>query len=106
MAKKMRRVTPVWYEPSDPTPRQQCPCCDYISLPERGNYLICPVCFWEDDGQDVDRLDQASGPNHGITLRQGRVNFKQIGACEKRMVKNVLSLADRKTFEFRPREIA
>jgi len=26
-----------------------CPCCGYLTLPERGAYDICPVCFWEDD---------------------------------------------------------
>lgn len=77
----------VWYEPEDATPRELCPCCDYVTLPERGNYLICPVCFWEDDGGDIDKLDLHSGPNH-ITLRQGRENFKKYGACDESMVKN------------------
>ncbi|MGF1495158.1 MAG: CPCC family cysteine-rich protein [Microcoleaceae cyanobacterium] len=38
------------------------------SLLERGNYLICEICFWEDDGQDIDELDMKSAANHGITL--------------------------------------
>ena len=105
MAKKKRQKTPLWHEPADPTPQHQCPCCDYITLPERGNYLICPVCFWEDDGQDVEALDQSSGPNHGISLRQGRANFKRFGACEEAMVKNVLPVEERKRFENRAREI-
>jgi hypothetical protein len=106
MAKKKRRQQVVgWYVPADPTPRHQCPCCDYVSLPERGNYLICPVCFWEDDGQDVDALDEPSGPNHGITLRQGRNNFKRFGACAEAMVKNVVSVEERKHFAHRPRDI-
>ena len=92
-----------WYEPDDPTPREQCPCCDYISLPERGSYLICPVCFWEDDGQDVDELDLGSGPNHGITLREGRQNFKAFGSCELAMKKYVVTESERKQFEYRPR---
>lgn len=96
----------TWYEPADPTPRYLCPCCDFVTLPERGNYLICPVCFWEDDGQDLDAIDQPSGPNRGITLRAGRVNFEQFGACEKAMVKYVLSVSDRRRFECRPRDIA
>ena len=29
-----------------------CPCCGFITLPERGGDDICPVCFWEDDRQD------------------------------------------------------
>ncbi len=92
-----------WYSPKDPTPRHQCPCCDYITLPERGNYLICPVCFWEDDGQDHDKLDVGSGPNHGITLRQGRRDFQEFGACEEIMVKYVCSTTERLQFKFIPR---
>ncbi len=105
MAKKKRQPAPVWYEPDDPTPRHQCPCCDFVTLPERGMYLICRVCFWEDDGQDVDALDESSGPNNGITLREGRANFKKFGACEEQMVKNVVSVEQRKGFEYQPREI-
>ena len=94
-----------WYEPNDITPREQCPCCDYISLPERGNYLICPICFWEDDGQDIDKLDDPSGPNHGITLREGRSNFEEFGACEIGMVEHVISVEERKRFKREIREI-
>lgn len=97
---------PAWYKPPDPTPREQCPCCDYISLPERGNYLICPICFWEDDGQDLDALDEPSGPNQGLTLREGRVSFKRLGACERSMLEHVHSVEERKRFEYRPRNTA
>jgi hypothetical protein len=92
-----------WYEPEDPTPREQCPCCDYVSLAERGYYLICPVCYWEDDGQDIDALDKESAPNHGITLRQGRKNFKEFGACDREMLKHVMKPQNRDQFEYRPR---
>ena len=103
-AEKLREMADElqWYEPADPTPRHLCPCCDYLTLPERGNYLICPVCFWEDDGHDLDCLDQPSGPNSGITLRLGRANFEKFGACEEAMVKHVISIADRIHFEHRP----
>ncbi|WP_145252030.1 CPCC family cysteine-rich protein [Aeoliella mucimassa] len=85
-------------------PREQCPCCDYISLPERNNYLICPICFWEDDGIDVDRLDVHSGPNQ-MTLRTGRANFQRIGACDEEMLVNVLPAAERDAFEHRSRSL-
>ena len=61
--------------------RAQCPCCDYYSLQARGGFEICPVCYWEDDGQDLDALDTVSGPNH-ITLRKARLNFEGIGASD------------------------
>ena len=94
-----------WYTPDDQKPKEQCPCCDYVSLPERGNYLICPICFWEDDGQDIDNIDDKSGPNHGITLRQGRENFRQLGACEPEMVQYVVPTPARADFEFKPRPV-
>ena len=100
------KKAPTWYSPADPTPREQCPCCDYVSLPERGSYLICHVCFWEDDGQDIDQLDEESGPNHGLTLREGRSNFKAFGACEREMVSHVMPASQRERYEFRPRQIA
>ena len=91
-----------WYSPEDPTPREQCPCCDYITLPERGSFLICPICFWEDDPFIADELHVHSGPNH-ITLREGRANFKEFGACRSAMKKHVLSEEERLQFEYRPR---
>lgn len=94
-----------WYGPEDPTPREQCPCCDYISLPERGSYIICPICFWEDDGQDIDELDVESEPNHCITLRHGRENFRAFGACVREMLKHVLPLEERKNYEHQPRSL-
>ena len=29
----------------------KCPCCQYKTLDMRGEYEICPVCQWEDDGE-------------------------------------------------------
>ena len=92
-----------WHEPGAAAAKEQCPCCDYVTLSTRGYYQICPVCFWEDDGQDVDALDIGSGPNHGITLREGRNNFKQFGSCELAMKKHVLAADERDRFEHKPR---
>ena len=99
----IRKAEPRWYKPKDPTPREQCPCCDYFSLAERGNYLICPICFWEDDGQDMNEIDDESGPNHGITLREGRVNFEEFGACDKEMLRHVLKKGERDQFKLEKR---
>ncbi|MBI3649559.1 MAG: hypothetical protein HY231_00745 [Acidobacteria bacterium] len=96
---------PIWYEPSASTPQAQCLCCDYISLPERGTYLICPICFWEDSGQDIDELDLPSSSNHGLTLREGRNNFIRLGVCQEAMVKYLLSLERRKRFAYQLRKI-
>lgn len=59
----------------------QCPCCDFFSLSRRAAHEICPVCYWEDDGQDLDRIDEVSAPNH-ITLRSARRNFLDHGASD------------------------
>lgn len=83
----------------------QCPCCDHFTLDERGGYDICPVCFWEDDGLDVDQLDVRSGPNH-MTLREGRHNFERLGACEARLKVHVLPEQARSQFKHEARPIA
>ncbi|WBX99535.1 CPCC family cysteine-rich protein [Chryseobacterium gambrini] len=62
----------------------QCFCCGYFTIEERGNYQICPVCFWEDDGGR--ELTKISSPNHMI-LKEGRENFSRFGACDERFVK-------------------
>lgn len=87
----------------------KCLCCGYRTLDTRGGYDICPVCFWEDDAyliisedsihvmerdsdceadtySGADVLDIVSDANHGITLRQGRENYKKFGACEEDMI--------------------
>jgi hypothetical protein len=92
---------PEWYSPEDPTPRVKCECCEYVSLAESGNYLICPICFWEDEGTGWE-LDEPSGANNGLSIRQGRENFLKYGACEKEMVKNVVLEEERKSYEHRP----
>ena len=83
----VRRV-PAFSEKRDAI--HQCPACDYFSLSKRGEYDICPICFWEDDGRDLDTLDEVSGPNH-LTLREARANFRNTGACRKDMQPNVLA---------------
>ncbi len=60
----------------------QCPCCDYYTLAARGRHAVCPVCFWEDDGIDLDDLDGISSANH-IPLRKARANFARMGAADE-----------------------
>ena len=73
---------------SEGQPPYACPCCDYLTLDSRGDYHICPVCFWEDDGTDDLDHDTPFNPNH-MTLREGRTNFAAFGACERGLSKNV-----------------
>ena len=66
--------------------RATCPCCGYPTIPMRGACEICPLCAWEDDGQDdlarrppgaaaVGPEEVAFGPNHDYSLAEARANF-------------------------------
>lgn len=92
-------------EPYDPTPRFQCPCCDHVTLAEEDRWEICGICYWEDDGVDLDSADCCSGANHGLTLRQGRQNFAEFGACKPEFLRNVLPEKDRSYFVHLPRQL-
>jgi hypothetical protein len=68
----------------------RCPCCHYKTLEERGGYDICPVCFWEDDGQDDEdaNTNRIFSPNH-MSLEFARENYRRFGACEERLIQYV-----------------
>ena len=58
--------------------RYLCPCCYMPTLTERRGDDICPICFWEDDGQDTDdEKIVRGGPNKDYSLREARDNFKK-----------------------------
>ena len=67
-----------------------CPCCGYktFSQTPNGSYDICEVCFWEDDGIQLEDPDYEGGANR-VSLRQGQKNFLKFGACEETMIPNV-----------------
>lgn len=68
----------------------RCPCCHYRTIGERGAFEFCPVCFWEDDGQeDVDAEVVRGGPNALLSLSEARENYRRYGACEERLSQNV-----------------
>jgi hypothetical protein len=67
-----------------------CPCCGFATLTEEYSWEICPVCFWEDDGQsDADAHIVKGGPNGTLSLSQARKNFKTYGACEECFLQHV-----------------
>jgi len=70
--------------------RYACPCCRCLTLEERGGYDLCPVCFWEDDGQDdQDAHRVRGGPNGRLSLTQARQNYAAFGACDERCQQHV-----------------
>lgn len=83
----------------------QCPCCDYFTFTEKFSYDICPICFWEEDGLDIDNIEQHSGPNH-LSIKEARLNFKKYGACDKSMIKNVISVSERKKYKLVIRKVS
>ncbi len=66
--------------------RATCPCCGYPTINGRAALDICPLCGWEDDGQDdADRKPPGAplpdavvgGVNHDYSLSEARENFAQ-----------------------------
>lgn len=52
-----------------------CPCCGRKTITERGDFDICKVCWWEDDGTDNNSSDTTGGPNYDVSLAKARYNF-------------------------------
>ena len=75
-------------EPAEPAGRYPCPCCGYLTFPvprEEAMAYICPVCLWENDVFDPGK-DDPSDENRGMTLRQGRENYRKWGAVREDLV--------------------
>lgn len=68
-----------------PARLEPCPCCGYRTLGARGDFEICPICWWEDDGQDDRDADIVmGGPNYELSLTAARVNFLRSGIANPR----------------------
>lgn len=68
-----------------------CPCCGYLTLIQKPpeTYLICPICFWEDDGDYFGKY--SSGNSNQVSLYQAQKNFTKFGACEEEWLNDVRS---------------
>ncbi|WP_394393913.1 CPCC family cysteine-rich protein [Shewanella woodyi] len=86
---------------------QQCPCCDYFSLAERGKCLVCPVCFWEDDCEDPanPNWEQVSELNDHMSLKQARANFEIYGAWHPKFSSVVIRSHERETLNVSRRNV-
>lgn len=60
-----------------------CPCCGYITIPNKGDALayVFPVCFWEID-LFIKSEKEPSDLNHDLTLIEARENYKRFGAVK------------------------
>lgn len=63
----------------------QCPCCGYFTLPESGEFDICPVCYWEDDPVQSRDIDFSGGANT-VCLRDARENYTSCGAFDEKFI--------------------
>ncbi len=79
---------------------ESCPCCGYRPIRERGNYEICKVCWWEDDGQDNQDSEQImGGPNYGISLVMGRYNYLIYGLYDPKRTDLIELKAEKDEFK-------
>jgi hypothetical protein len=70
--------------------RFACPCCGYLTLVDQppGTYLLCPVCWWEDDGVQFANPDRRGGAN-SPSLNEARENFRRSGASDPDLLSEV-----------------
>ena len=68
-----------------------CPCCGYLTKaePDYGTFMICPVCFWEDDCAHFYNDPNCRGGANEESLNESKENFKKFGACSKEAIKFV-----------------
>jgi len=51
---------------------------------------LCPVCWWEDDGQDSDDATEVRSTVNGeLSLTLARQNYQECGAAHPRFVRYV-----------------
>src|ERR1700691_1978359 len=67
--------------------RFRCPCCGYKTLEAPEALKLCPVCWWEDDGQEDDDASEVRLTVNGqLSLKQARANYAQCGAAHPRVL--------------------
>jgi hypothetical protein len=67
--------------------RFRCPCCGCKTLEAPGALNLCPVCWWEDDGQEDDDASEVRLTVNGqLSLKEARANYAQCGAAHPRFL--------------------
>jgi hypothetical protein len=65
--------------------RFRCPCCGYKTLEAPDALGLCPVCWWEDDGQeDEDATEVRLTVNGSLSLSDARGHYALCGAAHPR----------------------
>jgi Cysteine-rich CPCC len=67
--------------------RFRCPCCGYRTLEAPAAMKLCPVCWWEDDGQeDSDAHEIRLTVNGHLSLTEARASYARCGAADLRFL--------------------
>jgi hypothetical protein len=67
--------------------RFRCPCCGFRTLEAAGAMALCPVCWWEDDGQeDGDAGEVRLTVNGELSLNEAREHYARCGASHPRFL--------------------
>jgi hypothetical protein len=71
----------------DVSNQYRCPCCGYRTLAAPEALELCPVCWWEDDGQeDEDASEVRLTVNGPLSLSEARMHFVECGAAHPRFL--------------------
>lgn len=63
----------------------RCPCCGSRTLVAPAALELCPVCWWEDDGQEDDDASEVRLTVNGtLSLAEARMHFADCGAAHPR----------------------
>lgn len=69
------------------TAEYRCPCCGCRTLEAPDALVLCPVCWWEDDGQEDDDAGEARlTVNGSLSLAEARLHFSACGASHPRFL--------------------
>jgi len=67
--------------------RFRCPCCGCRTLEAPAALGLCPVCWWEDDGQeDADAREIRMTVNGHLSLDEAREHYSHCGAAHPRFL--------------------
>ncbi len=93
MSRKLKRSVPFTI---------QCPCCDYFTFRECASNEVCPVCYWTNDGRELEvgELRSDSTANDGLTIELARERFVDNGASDSKWKNKVCSLYERHGYRF------
>ena len=81
-ARKPLHPNPVHSHVAPAEARYRCLCCGFRTLEAPDTLALCPVCWWEDDGQeDADATDVRHTVNGSLSLSDAREHYSRCGAA-------------------------